>query len=150
MQLMALRLRMQGTQVFILAPMKGHEFATACYMAGGKHIRIAPSSKDCINIMKIRKATLSSDCEIKGNDRGNSVLTEKLQKLMIFFLLIKNDITQNELSLLDGAVIRTYRKFGIAFENETLFDKDENLRKCRCSRTCTRNCFLRMKPSHLR
>ncbi len=129
MQLMALRLRMQGTQVFILEPMKGHEFADACYMAGGKYIRIAPSSKDCINIMEIRKSTLSPDYEIKGDDRGDSVLAEKLQKLMIFFSLIKNDITQNELNLLDGAVIRTYRKFGIEFENETLFDKDGKFKK---------------------
>ncbi len=129
MQLMALRLRMQGTQVFILAPIKGHEFADACYMAGGKYIRIAPSSKDCINIMEIRKSTLSPDYEIKGDDRGDSVLAEKLQKLMIFFSLIKNDITQNELNLLDGAVIRTYRKFGIAFENESLFDKDGKFKK---------------------
>lgn len=129
MQLMALRLRMQGTQVFILAPIKGHEFADACYMAGGKYIRIAPSSKDCINIMEIRKSTLSPDYEIKGDDRGDSVLAEKLQKLMIFFSLIKNDITQNELNLLDGAVIRTYRKFGIEFENETLFDKDGKFKK---------------------
>lgn len=129
MQLMALRLRMQGTQVFILAPIKGHEFADACYMAGGKYIRIAPSSKDCINIMEIRKSTLSPDYEIKGDDRGDSVLAEKLQKLMIFFSLIKNDITQNELNLLDGAVIRTYRKFGIAFENESLFDKYGKFKK---------------------
>lgn len=129
MQLMALRLRMQGTQVFILAPIKGHEFADACYMAGGKYIRIAPSSKDCINIMEIRKSTLSPDYEIKGDDRGDSVLAEKLQKLMIFFSLIKNDITQNELNLLDGAVIRTYRKFGIEFENETLFEKDGIFKK---------------------
>ncbi len=89
MQLMALRLRMQGTQVFILTPIKGHEFADACYMAGGKYIRIAPSSKDCINIMEIRKSTLSPDYEIKGDDRGDSVLAEKLQKLMIFFFADK-------------------------------------------------------------
>lgn len=40
MQLMALRLRLQGTQVFILAPIKGHEFAAACraeiYVAVGR------------------------------------------------------------------------------------------------------------------
>ena len=129
MQLMALRLRMQGTQVFILAPLKGHEFADACYMAGGKYIRIAPSSKDCINIMEIRKSTLSTDYEIKGDDRGDSVLAEKLQKLMIFFSLIKSDITQNELNLLDSAVLRTYNKFGIEFENKSLFDDNGKFKK---------------------
>ena len=121
MQLMALRLRLQGTQVFILAPIKGHEFADACRAIGGKYIRIAPSSKDCINIMEIRKASISTDCEIKGDDRGDSVLAEKLQKLMIFFSLIKPDITQDELNLLDSAVIRTYKVFGIDFDNKSLF-----------------------------
>lgn len=121
MQLMALRLRLQGTQVFILAPIKGHEFADACRAIGGKYIRIAPSSKDFINIMEIRKASISTDCEIKGDDRGDSVLAEKLQKLMIFFSLIKPDITQDELNLLDSAVIRTYKAFGIDFDNKSLF-----------------------------
>lgn len=123
MQCLALRMRMQGTQVFILAPIKGHEFADACYMTGGKYIRIAPSSKDCINIMEIRKTSLSTDFEIKDETRDDSILAEKLQKLMIFFSLVKNDISQNELNLLDGAVLRTYNKFGIDFDNKTLFDE---------------------------
>lgn len=124
LQLMALRLRQQGTQVFILAPLKGHEFADACRVVGGKYIRIAPSSKDCINIMEIRKTSLSTDFEIKGTDREDSILAEKLQKLMIFFSLVKNDITNNELNLIDGAVIRTYGKFGITFENKSLFKEN--------------------------
>ena len=37
MQIMALRLRQQGIQVFILAPLKGHEFAEVCNMIGGKY-----------------------------------------------------------------------------------------------------------------
>ncbi len=58
MQIMALRLRQQGIQVFILAPLKGHEFAEVCNMIGGKYIRIAPSSMDCINIMETEKELL--------------------------------------------------------------------------------------------
>ena len=97
MQLIALRLRQQGVQVFIIAPIKGHEFAEVCDRIGGKYIRIAPSSQDCINIMEIRKKTLNTDYEIHGDKRNDSILAEKIQKLMIFFSLIKNDITQNEL-----------------------------------------------------
>ncbi|MDD6735134.1 MAG: PrgI family protein, partial [Clostridiales bacterium] len=129
MQLMALRLRLQGTQVFILAPIKGHEFADSCCAIGGKYIRIAPSSKDCINIMEIRKASISTDYEIKGDERGDSVLAEELQKLMIFFSLIKADITQDELNLLDSAVIRTYKAFGIDFDNRSLFDAAGRFKK---------------------
>ena len=129
MQCLALRMRMQGTQVFILAPIKGHEFADSCYAVGGKYIRIAPSSKDCINIMEIRKTSLSTDYEMKGDTRDDSILAEKLQKLMIFFSLVKNDITQNELNLLDGAVIRTYNKFGINFENKSLFRENGSFKE---------------------
>ena len=107
LQTMALRFRMQGTQVFIIAPVKGHEYMDACEAIGGKYIKIAPSSKDCINIMEIRKTSLSTDYEIKEDTRNDSILAEKLQSLMIFFTLIKNDITQDELNLLDSAVIRT-------------------------------------------
>ena len=129
LQNMALRFRMQGTQVFIIAPVKGHEYIDACEAIGGKYIKIAPSSKDCINIMEIRKTSLSTDFEIKDDTRNDSILAEKMQSLMIFFTLIKNDIKQDELNLLDGAVIRTYEKFGINFENSSLFDEHGNFKK---------------------
>ncbi|MBQ6698324.1 MAG: hypothetical protein IJN09_04720 [Oscillospiraceae bacterium] len=129
LQNMALRFRMQGTQVFIIAPVKGHEYIDACEAIGGKYIKIAPSSKDCINIMEIRKTSLSTDFEIKDDTRNDSILAEKMQSLMIFFTLIKNDIRQDELNLLDGAVIRTYEKFGINFENSSLFDERGNFKK---------------------
>ena len=129
LQNMALRFRMQGTQVFIIAPVKGHEYIDACEAIGGKYIKIAPSSKDCINIMEIRKTSLSTDFEIKDDMRNDSILAEKMQSLMIFFTLIKNDIRQDELNLLDGAVIRTYEKFGINFENSSLFDERGNFKK---------------------
>ena len=129
MQIMALRLRQQGIQVFILAPLKGHEFAEVCNMIGGKYIRIAPSSMDCINIMEIRKRTLNTNYEIHGVRRNDSIIAEKIQNLIIFFSLIKNDITQNELNLIDGAIVRTYKTFGITYDNDSLFDKDGRFKK---------------------
>lgn len=129
LQNMALRFRMQGTQVFIIAPVKGHEYIDACEAIGGKYVKIAPSSKDCINIMEIRKTSLSTDYEIKKDSRDDSILAEKLQNLMIFFTLIKSDIKQDELNLLDSAVIRTYEKFGISFENSSLFNENGSFKK---------------------
>ncbi len=129
LQTMALRYRMQGTQVFIIAPVKGHEYIDACEAIGGKYVKIAPSSKDCINIMEIRKTSLSTDHEIKKDTRDDSILAEKLQNLMIFFTLVKSDIKQDELNILDSAVIRTYAKFGIDFDNKSLFDENGNFKK---------------------
>lgn len=53
LQLMALRMRRKGTQVFIIAPLKGHEFLRACRNTGGEFIQISPASKNCINVMEI-------------------------------------------------------------------------------------------------
>lgn len=46
--LMALRMRRKGIQVFMLAPLKGHEFHRACVNTGGEFISISPASKSCI------------------------------------------------------------------------------------------------------
>lgn len=129
LQSMALRYRMQGVQVFIIVPEKGHEYIDACEAVGGKYIKISPSSKDCINIMEIRKTTLSTDREIKEDTREDSVLADHIQNLMVSFTLAKNDITQDELNLLDGAVIRTYEKFGITFDNKSLVDEQGRFKK---------------------
>ena len=40
LQLMALRMRRKGIQVFIIAPLKGHEFLRACRNIGGDFIQI--------------------------------------------------------------------------------------------------------------
>lgn len=42
-QTMALRLRMRGTQCFIIAPLKGHEFKRACHKMGGTYIKLSPA-----------------------------------------------------------------------------------------------------------
>lgn len=60
MQLMALRMRRKNIQVFIIAPLKGHEFHRACSNIGGEFISISPASKNCINVMEIRKFVLYS------------------------------------------------------------------------------------------
>ena len=79
--------------------------------------------------MEIRKTSLSTDYEIKEDTRNDSILAEKMQSLMIFFSLIKNDITQDELNLMDSAVIRTYETFGITFDNKSLFKEDGSFKK---------------------
>ena len=66
MQLMALRMRRKGTQVFIIAPLKGHEFLRACRNTGGEFIQISPASRNCINVMEIRKTDRTVDELLDG------------------------------------------------------------------------------------
>ena len=66
MQLMALRMRRKGIQVFIVAPLKGHEFHRACSNIGGAFIQISPASPNCINVMEIRQTDRSVDEQLDG------------------------------------------------------------------------------------
>ena len=125
MQLMALRMRRKGIQVFIVAPLKGHEFHRACTNIGGEFIQISPASKNCINVMEIRRADKSVDELLDGpGGVDKSLLAAKIQRLHIFFSLLIPDMNHEERQLLDDALIRTYAKLGITHENSTLNDPD--------------------------
>lgn len=125
LQLMALRMRRKGTQVFIIAPLKGHEFLRACRNTGGEFIQISPASKNCINVMEIRKTDRSVDELLDGAPIEKSELAAKIQQLHIFFSLLIPDITHEERQLLDEALIKTYNAKGITHDNDTLTDPDD-------------------------
>ena len=122
MQLMALRMRRKGIQVFIVAPLKGHEFHRACSNIGGAFIQISPASPNCINVMEIRQTDRSVDEQLDGSTVEHSMLAAKIQRLHIFFSLLIPDMNHEERQLLDEAMIRTYAKKGITHDNETLRD----------------------------
>ena len=122
MQTMGLRMRRKGIQVFIIAPLKGHEFYRACQNIGGEFIQISPGSQNCINIMEIRQVDNSVNELLDGPTLDASALAGKIQKLHIFFSLLIPDMSHEEKQLLDEALIKTYARFGITHKNESLID----------------------------
>lgn len=122
LQLMALRMRRKGIQVFIIAPLKGHEFLRACRNTGGEFIQISPASKNCINVMEIRRTDKTVDELLDGATIEKSELAAKIQQLHIFFSLLIPDMNHEERQLLDEALIKTYNQKGITHDNETLED----------------------------
>ena len=122
MQLMALRMRRKNIQVFIIAPLKGHEFHRACRNIGGEFIQISPASKNCINVMEIRKIDTSANDLLDGPQTEKSELAAKIQRLHIFFSLLIPDMNHEERQLLDEALIQTYRRKGITHNNESLYN----------------------------
>lgn len=125
LQCMALRMREKQIQVFIIAPLKGMEFERACRAVGGTFIRIAPGSGVNINIMEIRKKDESADKEVE-EELGlvESVLMKKIQQLLAFFSLMIPELSYDEIQILDDALIKTYEKFGITPDNDSLADPD--------------------------
>ena len=131
-QTLALRMRMRGTQCFILAPLKGHEFRRACSNTGGQFIRLSPGSKDCINVMEIRQTTSPEMDLIDEVDYNttDSLLARKIQQLTTFFTLLIPDMSNVEEQLLDEALVKTYNDIGISHDNDTLYaDKEKTVFK---------------------
>ena len=125
MQLMALRMRRKGIPIFIIAPLKGHEFHRACANVGGEFIQISPASPHCINVMEIRQVDRTVNELLDGPSIQFSELAEKIQRLHIFFSLLIPDMTHEERQLLDEALIRTYNKKGITHDNVSLTDPED-------------------------
>lgn len=124
MQLMALRMRRKNIQVFIIAPLKGHEFHRACTNIGGEFIQISPASRNCINIMEIRKTDKATNELLDGPIVDKSELAAKIQRLHIFFSLLIPDMNHEEKQLLDEVLIQTYNGKGITHNNESLIDPE--------------------------
>lgn len=122
MQLMALRMRRKNIQVFIIAPLKGHEFHRACSNIGGEFIQISPASRNCINVMEIRKVDSAANDLLDGPHTEKSELAAKIQRLHIFFSLLIPDMSHEEKQLLDEALIQTYNQKGITHNNGSLID----------------------------
>lgn len=122
LQLMALRMRRKKIQVFIIAPDKGHEFARACTNIGGEFVKISSSSRNCINVMAIRRRDSEASDILDGNVMERSELAAKIQDLHIFFSLLIPDMSHEEKQLLDEALVKTYYDKGITHDNETLWD----------------------------
>ena len=122
LQLMGLRMRRKNIPVFIIAPLKGHEFHRACANVGGEFIQISPASPHCINVMEIRRVDRSVSELLDGPGIQLSELAAKIQQLHIFFSLLIPDMSHEERQLLDEALIRTYNAKGITHDNASLED----------------------------
>ena len=117
------RLRQQGKRVIVIAPKKGHEFRPLCEKLGGLYLRMSPSSKDCPNLMAIRRASLDSYAHLKNlTARDDSVLADKISRLIIWFSLKKRDLNEEDKSRLDSSLVECYQRYGINFDNHSLLD----------------------------
>ena len=122
LQCIALRMRMKGTQVFIIAPLKGHEFHRACLAVGGQYIKISSGSPNCINIMEIRPRNTASGGDLFSQNTYDSLLANKVQQVNIFFSLLVPDMSLEERQVVDAAIMETYARKGITLDNKSLLD----------------------------
>ena len=89
---------------------------------GGEFIAISPASKNCINVLEIRRIDKSSEEFLDGPIHDRSILASKIQRVHIFFSLLIPDMNYEEKQLLDDALIKTYAVKGITHHNDSLED----------------------------
>lgn len=125
LQCLAGRLREQGKRVVCVIPKKGHEFRPNCEQLGGLYLRLSPSSRDCPNIMAIRRRTLDAYAGIQElAARDDSVLADKISRLIIWYSLQKKDLTEEDKNYLDASLVECYDRYGITFDNASVVDEN--------------------------
>lgn len=125
LQCLAGRLREQGKRVVCVIPKKGHEFRPNCEQLGGLYLRLSPSSRDCPNIMAIRRKTLDAYAGIQElAARDDSVLADKISRLIIWYSLQKKDLTEEDKNYLDASLVECYDRYGITFDNASVVDEN--------------------------
>lgn len=129
LSLLALRARIRGIKVFIIAPVKADEFRRVCTAVGGSFISLAPSSSDCINIMEIRNVDRSVEALLSGEEiLAQSMLMKKIEQINTFASLQVPDMTYEEMQIMDEAIHKTYERFGMTTDNVSLFEDKEQTR----------------------
>ena len=124
------RLRQQGRRVIFIVPKKGHEFRPLCELLGGLYLKMSPSSKDCPNIMAIRRKSLDAYSGLRDLAvRDDSVLADKISRLIIWYSLQKRDLSDEDKNHLDSSLVECYRRYDITFDNDTVTDTDGQFRE---------------------
>ena len=124
------RLRQQGRRVIFIVPKKGHEFRPLCELLGGLYLKMSPSSRDCPNIMAIRRRSLDAYSGLRDLAvRDDSVLADKISRLIIWYSLQKRDLSDEDKNHLDSSLVESYRRYGITFDNDTVTGEDGAFRE---------------------
>lgn len=132
-QLMLGRMRLIDIQSFIIAPLKGHEFKRYCDSLSGAYIKIASESTNNINVMEIRPTEDDETARIIDGiteDQEDSMLSKKVQQLIVFFQLLMPKMSTEEQVLIDSALMTTYEEKGITNDNDSLYiNREEKIMK---------------------
>lgn len=107
-----LREYLRNIKQYIIDPER--EYDVLCKNLGGQNIILGPDSDTYVNIMDIREESIEGE---KG------YLNSKLLKLKSFFYLIFEDMKQEDYAILERNIINTYKKYGINFDDKSLFNK---------------------------
>lgn len=132
---LALRMRATGTQCFIIAPLKAHEFTRACRGVQGSFVKISAASRSHINVMDIRPVDNEVAKILQGEDilENNIYLADKIQTIITFISLLVPDLENDEEQTIDTCCVKAYARYGITEDNDSIYvdptDKSKGLKE---------------------
>lgn len=122
--LLAIRMHIKHIPIFIIAPEKENEFKRTCNAVGGQFIEMGSGSETRINIMEIYMRDEDAEKtreKIDGYRNKTSYLAEKVDAVKSFIQLLVRDMSIEQKQLLDEAIYKTYERFGITSDNQSLW-----------------------------
>lgn len=80
--------------------------------------------------MAIRRKSLDTYAGLKGlASRDDSVLADKISRLIIWYSLQKRDLSDEDRNYLDTSLVECYRRYGITFDNTSVLHEDGSFRE---------------------
>ena len=80
--------------------------------------------------MAIRRKSLDTYAGLKGlASRDDSVLADKISRLIIWYSLQKRDLSDEDRNYLDTSLVECYRRYGITFNNTSVLNEDGSFRE---------------------
>ena len=115
-KLLILRYKLIGIKQYIIDP--DREYTNLCNKLEGTLIKIGPTSNTYINVLEIRKESIE--------DGETGYLATKIGKLIGFFNLIFGELNEEDKAILEEKLIETYKEKNITFDDDSLFNYDNN------------------------
>lgn len=124
------RMRMHGTRLVYILPLKGHEYKECVLSLGGEFISLRPGSQACLNILEIRPEAEANiegldDEEIKAEmETRPSLLAKKITSVVTWFRILAGEdkLTTDEIGELDTVLTHMYAKYGITHDNNSIWE----------------------------
>ncbi len=135
-QIIGRRMFLNGARVFYIIPKKGrHDYYDGCQSVGGTFVKLAPGSRDCINIMEIRPEK-NIDLSNLGEDSkqdNSSWRAKKIINLKTWLNMILKNTSNTRIGTADGklekALRKIYDRYGITDDNASIYDANGRIKK---------------------
>lgn len=130
-QVIARAARLTGTRVFMILPIKAHEYKRGCDAIDGSFIKIGPGSEHRINICAIvPEQNIDKEIITENIDMEQPLLAKKIAFLITWIQLnmLKEPMTGDECDIAEVELYKMYADYGITSDNDSIYEEDGSLK----------------------